>query len=336
MPLTRRKVVLAKAEATYATDPTHAAADAVLVHDFDFTFNGERYGRAVNSASLVARRASVLGKRSVSISFWQEMIGDAADYGAGARFPKYDAMIKACGFTRTDDGGDPRAYTYRQDRDGFGSVAFEFEADGIVCIALGCRGNARFVLTPGERARIEYTFQGLFTLPADRAPMTTPSYTGDVAPPIVATTGFQPWTENPAAGAFGHARSMVVDCRNIIEPRESLTAGAEGVAAFEIVGFGSDDDPGSQVELEFEQKASTNGDDFFTRWNSRTRSGSSSAALGSAAGNTHTLTVNDLIIDDIQFGDFGGRLGNVLDCRVVGEAAVPAAAAEDGITLVAT
>lgn len=318
MPLSRRKLILAKVEAAYATDPVHATTDAVLVHDFDMKFSPERYGRAVLAPSLTPRRASVLGKRFVEITFWQELTGNNAEYDATTR-PMYDVFLRACGLAAAFAAG-PVTWTYTPISTGFESVAIEFEVDGIVVVALGCRGNAKFVLTPGERGRIEYTFKGLFSLPADRA-LETPDYTDDIAPMIVAATGFQPWADNPTAGVFGHFRSLVLDLRNVIATRESLTVGAEGIAAFEIVGRGPMDDPGMAVALEVEQKANPNGDDFFTRWSSRTLSGAATATIGSGqAHNEHQLLVRNIVIEDIQFADFDGRVGHVLDGRVIGSA----------------
>ena len=328
MPLTRRQLVLAKVEAAYATDPTHAVTDAQLVHDFSLTFNGENYARAVLSPTLSPIRASVLGKRSVTITFWQEIRGNAGEYDA-TTVPEYDVFLRACGMSAVYAGGGP-TWTYAPRSSGYESCAIEAEIDGVVVQALGCRGNAVLNFVPGERGRIEYTFQGLYTLPADRA-MSTPNYTTDIAPPIVAATGYQPWAENPAAGVFGHVRSLVVDFRNQVVPRESLTAGAEGIAGFEIVGRGTVDDPGMSATLEVEQKAHANGDDFFTRYNARTTAGSASVQVGSAAHNQHTFTLAGMFIEEVQFGDLDGRVGNVLDCRLVGTGS-----GDNEITLVTT
>tara|TARA_Y100000310_G_scaffold90136_1_gene87399 strand:+ start:1338 stop:2357 length:1020 start_codon:yes stop_codon:yes gene_type:complete len=339
MPLTRNEVVLIKAESTYGSDPTHADTDATLVENFQWRFVSEKYARAILSASPVPRRPSYVGQRFVEIEWDQEMSGYSTDYGAGVAFPKYDAPLRSAGFTRTDDAGDPRQYTYYQSRSAFGSCAIEYEADGVVAIALGCMGDVTFPLIPGRRAMMHYTMMGLFTIPADRA-LSTPDYTGDIDPPLVAATAFQPWSENPIAGVFGHVRDVTINVRNKVVLRGSQTVGAEGVAAFANVGLGETNDPGSQVLVKVERKANPTGDDYWTRENRavRTRSGSVSFTLGSAAGNTHTITLNDLVIEpgSTQFEDEDGIAVHTLDCRVLGETTVPAAASEDGITIVAT
>ncbi len=336
MPLTTRTVLLAKVESTYGSDPTHAATDARLVHDFDISYESERYARSVMSPTFTPTRASVIGRKSVRLTFWEYMRGNASEYD-GTEVPSYDPFLRACGFSSTYAGGGANTQTYAPIATGFESVAIEVEIDGVVAVVLGCRGNVRMVFTPGEPARFEYEFFGLYTAPADRA-LSTPDYDDDVAPSIVAATGFQPWSENPADGSvFGHCGSLVLDMRNRIVPRQSLTVGAQGIAAWEIVGRGTVDDPGSAVALEFEAKANPDGDDFWTRWTSRTVSGSSTVNVGSGvATNEHTLTLNDLVIDDIQFGDNDGRVMNILDCRVLGEAPGGIPTGNDDISLVAT
>ncbi len=332
MPLHARKVLLAKVEATYGSDPTHAATDARLVHDFDITYESERYARSVMSPTFTPTRASVIGRKSVRLTFWEYMRGNATEYD-GTEVPCYDPFLRACGFSSSYAA---TVQTYAPVATGFESVAIEVEIDGVVAVVLGCRGNCRFVFTPGEPARIEYEFFGLYTAPSDRA-ISTPDYDDDVAPAIVNATGFTPWSEDPDAGVFGHCGSLVVDMRNRIVPRQSLTVGAQGIAAWEIVGRGTVDDPGSAASLEFEAKANPNGDDFWTRWTSRTLSGSSTVTIGSGvATNEHTLTLNDLVIDDIQFGDNDGRVMNILDCRLLGEAPGGIPTGNDDISLVAT
>ena len=318
MPLTARTVMLAKVESSYGADPTHAATDAALVHDLSYSFPTSTYARATLSPSLTPHRAAQLGKRSIELSFFQYMRGNAAEFNnSPVVVPEYDVFLRACGLSATWVGGST-AWRYAPVSTGFESVAIECEVDGVLITALGCRGNARFVFTPGEPARIEYTFNGLFTAPGDRV-TSAPNYTSDIAPPIVASTGFQPWSENPNAGVFGHVGSLVVDMRNQIVSRESLTSGAEGIAAWEIVGRGTADDPGMAATLIVEGKPHANSDDWYTRWSNRTLSGTATATVGSGvAHNEHAFAIENMAINGIDASDLEGRVGYTLDCRIIG------------------
>ena len=75
--LTRKTIFTIKKEVTYGTDPTPAAADAVLVSAPDITIEGEVLTRDYVRASL-SPIGHVIGKKKVMLSFETELKGSAA------------------------------------------------------------------------------------------------------------------------------------------------------------------------------------------------------------------------------------------------------------------
>jgi len=327
MPLTRRQQLLAKVEATYATDPVHAAIDALLVHDFNLTYNQTQSGRAQFTPSLSAVRSARLGKRFWNASFWTQLRGNSAALGTPTPVPLNDPLMRACGMSATFDAMGPPAnnWTYQPESAGFESVALDVEFEGSYVQMLGCRGNTRLELVAGEVAKQHFDFSGLWQTPTnDAARPITPTLTDDVDPPVVVATGFVPnfgsGAENPTAAQWGHIRSAMIDLRNQIVPSESLTVG-DGIRSFEMVGRGSTDDPGASISLEVEYPASIGAavaGDYWTKLDGRTNTTATATfTLGSVAGNTVEIIVPRFSVDDVQFTDFDGRVGLTVEGRLL-------------------
>jgi hypothetical protein len=95
--LTRKRVVLAKIESVYGTDPTPTgAANAMLVKNLSANiFEAEKVSRDLirpflgNSENLLATRLSRL-----------EFEIEAAGAGAAGQVPAYDCLLRACGLTK--------------------------------------------------------------------------------------------------------------------------------------------------------------------------------------------------------------------------------------------
>lgn len=97
MLLARRKVILAKLESVYGTDPTPATANSILVKNLEVQpLSAETVNRDVvrdylgNSDLLIASKFS-------TVSFEVEMAGA----GSAGAAPGYGPLLKGCGFAQT-------------------------------------------------------------------------------------------------------------------------------------------------------------------------------------------------------------------------------------------
>jgi hypothetical protein len=97
MALTRKRLLLAKIETTYGTDPTPAATDAVLVSALEVQpLQLELKDRELILGYL-GNTEMVVGQRLVSVSFDVEIAGS----GTAGTAPKWSALMQACGFSET-------------------------------------------------------------------------------------------------------------------------------------------------------------------------------------------------------------------------------------------
>jgi len=339
MPVTRRTIVQAKIESTYATDPTPATTDAIFVDDLSITLNNEPTGRPAFSPSFDARRRAVLGKRSWSVSFSTTLNGNT-NAAAADKVPMYDVLLRACGLGSAFGAA---TWTYTPAATGLSSCTFWIYQDGVRYKITGCRGNVRFVLNAGETARAEWEFQGLYVETPTATAVSTPDYSDLPDAPLVVSTGWSPFPNAPTVDEFGHIRSATIDLRNAMATSESLTM-TEGIRSQEIVGRGDATDPGIALTFEIEQPTAHDAITAATVWSTwanRTDAAllvgvNTLALVGNTSGqmNKHTFTFQKISIDDVQIADLDGRVGFTVDARILADTAL--AGGDDALTLAVT
>jgi len=328
-----------KTEAAYGADPGHADVNAQLVRNIALTYNATPQNRATQDVLLRPYRSPLITGRSYSLSYQSDLKGSDAALEA-TKFVAYTAELQACGFTV--DIGAPAAhvYTMGDNASGIESVAFQYEQHGLTYLIVGARGNGVFNFVPGQPATIDWTFSGLASTKPAAAGMTTPDYTTgpttiDVPPPICVgvTLDFTPFTNAPAAGAFGHIRSVSIDLRNQVVPRASFNLGSTGIGEYIIAGHGTVDDPGIAVTVEVEMPSADVAawwDRYLTHatspWYGVTEVDQTAADLeitvGDVAGNIHHFQLGGLALWSMQPLDMGdGRYGFTLEFRVLGATA---------------
>lgn len=98
MPLlTRKRLILAKIESTYATDSSPAGTDAILVRNLDITpIEADVVSRDLVRPYL-GNYDQLLAQTRVSITFQVEMAGS----GTGGTAPKFNSLLRACGLAET-------------------------------------------------------------------------------------------------------------------------------------------------------------------------------------------------------------------------------------------
>jgi hypothetical protein len=177
MALSRKRLLLAKIESVYGTDPTPAATDAVLVSALEVQpLQLELKDRELILGYL-GNTEMVVGQRLVSVSFDVEIAGS----GTAGTAPKWSALMQACGFSETIVA--VTSVTYAPISTAFKGVTLYFFADGVRHKVTGCRGTWSMALETGEIPKISFEFTGIFNAPTDE---TQPSGTfSDQADPVV-------------------------------------------------------------------------------------------------------------------------------------------------------
>jgi len=178
MALSRKRLLLAKIESTYGTDPTPAATDAVLVSALEVQpLQLELKDRELILGYL-GNTEMVVGQRLVGVSFDVEIAGS----GTPGTAPKWSALMQACGFAETIVAST--SVTYSLVSSAFKGVTLYFFADGVRHKVTGCRGTWSMALEADEIPKISFSFTGIFNAPTDET-QPTPTFTNQADPVIV-------------------------------------------------------------------------------------------------------------------------------------------------------
>ena len=174
--LYRKKVLLAKTETTYNTDPTPTgAANAILTKDLTINLmQGNTIERNVDR-QILGGDIAIHGAPYTQCSFSVELAGA----GAAGTAPAYGPLLRACGFGETVNAGV--SVVYSPVSTGFSSVTLYFNIDGILHKLTGARGTVTFSMSPNGIPMMNYTFTGIRANPADTA-LPTPTLTGFKTP----------------------------------------------------------------------------------------------------------------------------------------------------------
>ena len=178
MALTKRRLLLAKIETTYGTDPTPAATDAVLVSSLEVQpLQLELKDRELILGYL-GNTEMVVGQRLVSVSFDVEIAGS----GTAGTAPKRSALMQACGFSETIVAST--SVTYAPISSAFKGVTLYFFADGVRHKVTGCRGTWSMGKEVGEIPKISFEFTGIFNAPTDET-QPSPTFSNQADPVVV-------------------------------------------------------------------------------------------------------------------------------------------------------
>lgn len=346
MPIDRLEIIQAVTEAAYGTNPGPTATDALIVFNPEITVNSEFHNRAVTGNLIRPMRSGVVGQRSLGLTFSQELRGfGGGAFASDADIPQFHHLLNACGLLGTFDT-DHWDYI-APDRFALGgadsSATIIYQQEELTWTITGCRGNAVMRFPIGMPAMIDYSFQGLYALPA-RAAMVDPDYTTgttgleDYAPQLVvgATLNFDPYGDAPGVGAYGHVSNVQIDLRNQIVPRRSSTLGTTGTGEFLITGRGSRDDPGLMVSFDVEMPSSTDQALWWTRWINQTLDVAANLTLtvGSGAGKVTVIELGGLFVKSCNSIRMDGdRFGHHIEAIALG---TPTSSTEDDIKISCT
>lgn len=284
MFLDKLKVLLAKEEGTYGSDPTPTVADnSIEAQNIKLKYRGDVLERDIQRETL-SPVAPVIGQRSVEISFSVELKGS----GSAGTAPRLGDLLEACAFNEAVSIGSSVVYTPASTT--MKSITiYQYDlADAGSCILhkiTGARGTAKLSLEAGKICMIDFTFQGLYTAPTDVANPGAPTYEASV-PAIVQSSQF---TLNSVTSLV--AQKIDLDFANSVQTSDDISAAA-GIKSFNVVG--------RKVAGTFNPEATTVATyGFWADWVAATQR-AMSVVVGSVAGNTITISAPKVTIDSID------------------------------------
>ena len=311
MPLlTRKRLILAKAESTYGTDSTPAGTDAVLVRELNITpLQSEIVDRELIRPYLGASQQFLANTR-VEITFQVELAGS----GTAGTAPRYGSILKACGFSETVVSST--SVTYAPVSSSFSSVTLYYNVDGVLHKLTGCRGTFTMNCAVGEIPYIEFTMTGVYNAPTDTAaPGTT--YSNQAVPLVFKNGNSSSFQLLSYAGCL---QSIELDMGNEVIYRELVGCTKEVLITNRAVT--------GTVMIEAVALATKN---YFTAALSDTTLGNLQFTHGTAAGNIITVSSSTIDIGDVSYEDSDGI--QMLSIPVV---AVPGSSGNDEVSIAFT
>lgn len=214
----KTKIMLAKIEATYGTDPTPTgAANAMLAIDVTFSpMEGETPKRNVETPYFGTKPFVTTAFRS-TISFSVDAVGS----GTAGDAPAWGPLLRACAVAEVVTAGVKVEYspiTRNQE-----SVALYFDVDGTKHVMLGARGNCVIKADANGIPVMTFNFTSLFTIPTEAA-RPVPDYTSFQDPQAANKQNTPTFT---IGGTSLGMRSFELDFGNDVQAR--MLVGTEAV-----------------------------------------------------------------------------------------------------------
>jgi len=179
------RVVLAKLEAVYGTDPTPTgAANAIEIKNVVFT------PMAGSSETRDFARSYLGGQSEIPTGLYSKLAGEVELVGSGTAgtAPAWGPIIRALGMAEVISAAT--SVTYHPISGGMDSVAIYFWMGGTRHVMLGCRGTGSIEINAQKIPVLKFTLTGTFAVPTEVVPPTTDYSTFKAA--SVATTNNTP------------------------------------------------------------------------------------------------------------------------------------------------
>jgi hypothetical protein len=311
MPLlSRKRLILAKTETTYGTDPTPTgAANAILVRNLEITpLQADTVTRDLIRPYL-GNSDQLLAQTRVEVTFEVELAGS----GAAGTAPAYGPVLKACGLSETVVA--TTSVTYAPVSASFSSVTIYFHNDGIRHKVTGCRGTFELSAEVGQIPTISFTMTGIYNAPTDES-LPAPTYANQAAPLIFKNGNTSNFSIFSYAGCL---QSLSFQIANEVVYRELVGCTKESLIVNRA--------PAGDVVIEAPSIATK---DFFAIATGSS-TGSISFQHGATAGNIVTFTTAQADIANPSYSDQDGI--QMLNLPYV---AVPTSAGNDELSLVYT
>ena len=283
--LTRRKVLLAKIESTYGTDPTpNASTDAVLCQDLTWSSAGlKMIERPAVRPSLGALKHVYAG-RLLQVSFTCEVKGS----GSAGTAPEIGNLLRACGLDETVVGAT--SVTYAPASTGQESATLYLFEDGKRIILTGCRGNVSFQAPAGGAVMASFTMTGHEAAQTDVS-LASPTFDATTPPPFIGGT----FVIDSFAATIN---ALSFDLGNTVATPTDVN-GADGYGEITITGR----DINGSIDPLDELVAS---EDYLGNFKSGAAMALSTGAIGGTAGNIVTIAMPAVSYRDATAADRDG------------------------------
>ena len=288
MALTRRKVLLAKKETTYGTDPsTENAANAIQVTNVEVTPIESDNVEPASFQGFIGNstRSTLVANKRVSISFDVELAGSGdAD---GDTPPAFGPLLEACGLLQVVLAGT--SVTYSPDSSPTDSVTICCYYDGSLHKITGARGTVNFSMTAGQFPLASFQFIGIFnTITAGGSTTTIANQAAalEFNDTNVTTATFHGETSQRIE-SFDFALNNNLIYKETASNQEAIIV---------------DRTPGGTAVIEAPSLGFTN---YFTKVTGTTTA-NSLIVIGASAGNITSLSIPQTDITGVTYGDTNG------------------------------
>lgn len=205
----RKLAILHKIEATYGTDATPAAADALIGSNVSFTpMEGEEVNRDLVMPYL-GNQGVILAGLYGRLEFDIEIAGA----GAAGDVPAYGSLLRVCGLAETVTAETSVEYSIIEDAQESGTLYFISEK--VQHVLLGGRATVTFTCTPKGIPKFRFTYQGLLGTITDIGAMPAIDQSAWIKPLVVSKAN----TTMSLHGWAAVAESLTVDLGNTLTPR---------------------------------------------------------------------------------------------------------------------
>lgn len=176
--IAKNKMILAKEESTYGTDPTPVeGSDPILTKNLTRTiYGGNTIQRDLDLPTLGGDEQINTGPYC-EITFEVELAGASA---AGTA-PSYGCLLKACGLSETVVA--VTSVTYAPVSASFDSVTIYFNLDGEMQKATGCRGTVSIAMNAEQIPVYRFRFMGIYNRPT-AVTQYDPTFTQEIGLPF--------------------------------------------------------------------------------------------------------------------------------------------------------
>lgn len=304
--LARKKLILAKVESTYGTDPT--PTQAIQTSNLSITpLAGPTVAQSLDRSVLGNDKQIQVGTY-VEVSFEVELSGS----GTAGTAPVYQDLMLGCGLDETVVSST--SVTYAPVSTLFDSVALYFHHDGQKHIILGARGTVAINASPGTIPHLVFKYTGLYTTPTSVTDP-TPDFSGFVTALAVNNTNMTTFSLHGVSSTmtdFSLDMACSVIYRNVV-----------GDESVQLV----DRAPAGSVTIE---TPAISAKDWFTAAQTST-TGALSVVHGTAAGNICTISAPNTQVISPNYGDSDG-----ISTLQMGLALIPGTSGDDEISIAFT
>jgi hypothetical protein len=307
---TSQRVLLAKEESTYGTDPTPTgSADAILVRSLEISpFQSDVVEREL-IRGYMGNYETLHASQRVEINFDVEMVGS----GSAGTAPAFGPLLKACGNSETIVAST--SVTYAPVSSNFDSATLYFFQDGIRQKVTGARGSFSISAEVGQIPTISFNMIGIYNEPTDVA-NATPTYQNQ-AKPVLFKNGNT--TSQQLFSYAGAVQSFSFDQSNQSVFRE-LVGGSKEVQI-------TDRRPNGSIVLEAVTMATKN---YFSSITG-SDTGNNTFQHGQDAGNIFTFSAPQTDLSGISYSDSDG-----IQMLNIDYTATPTASGNDDYSIVLT